>query len=69
MLIAKSLNSSLVLISKNFMSVKKDYVKPSPEELQKQLDEKMKKFLEKGGKIEKLKPMKPTKDQLKSWKI
>ena len=51
------------------MSIKKDYVKPSPEELQRQLDEKMKKFLEKGGKIEKLKPMKPTKDQFRSWKI
>jgi hypothetical protein len=51
------------------MTIKRDYVKPSPEELQRQLDEKMKKFLEKGGKIEKLEPMKPTKDQLKSWKI
>ena len=51
------------------MTIKRDYVKQSPEELQRQLDEKMKKFLAKGGKIEKLKPMKPTKDQLKSWKI
>ena len=40
--------------------IKRDYVKPSPEELQKQLDEKMKKFLAKGGKIEKCEPMKPT---------
>ena len=47
----------------------KDYLTPSPEELQRQLDERMKKFLEKGGKVEKLKPMNPTKDQLKSWKI
>tara|TARA_X000000950_G_C13764976_1_gene598482 strand:+ start:771 stop:935 length:165 start_codon:yes stop_codon:yes gene_type:complete len=47
----------------------KDYTKPSPEELQKKLDEKMKKFLEKGGKIEKLDPMVPTKEQLKSWTI
>lgn len=46
-----------------------DYLKPSPEELQRKLDEKMKKFLAKGGKIEKLDPMKPTKDQIKSWKI
>tara|TARA_B100000927_G_C16430432_1_gene455323 strand:+ start:994 stop:1152 length:159 start_codon:yes stop_codon:yes gene_type:complete len=48
---------------------KKDYLKPSPEQLQKKLDEAMKKFLAKGGKIEKCEPMKPTKDQLKSWKI
>mgnify|MGYP000273899240 CR=1 FL=1 len=47
----------------------KDYVTPSPEEKQRQLNEKMKEFLSKGGKIEKLKPMKPTKEQLKSWKI
>jgi hypothetical protein len=41
----------------------------TPQEKQKELDEKMKEFLSKGGKIEKLKPMKPTKEQLKSWKI
>jgi hypothetical protein len=29
----------------------------------------MKKFLAKGGKIEKIEPMKPTKEQVKSWKI
>ena len=44
---------------------KKDYLKPSPEELQRKLDEAMKKFLAKGGKIEKCEPMKPTKDQIK----
>ena len=33
---------------------KKDYTTPSPQELQKQLDERMAKFLAKGGKIEKL---------------
>ena len=49
--------------------IKRDYVRPSPEQLQKQLNEKMKKFLAKGGKIEKCEPMKPTKDQVKSWKI
>ena len=32
----------------------KDYVTPSPEEKQRQLNEKMKEFLSKGGKIEKL---------------
>jgi len=41
----------------------------TPEEKQRELDELMKKFLEKGGKIEKLPAHKPTKDQLKSWKI
>jgi len=51
------------------MNIKKDYLKPSPEEKQRELDELMKKFLEKGGKIEKLPAHKPTKDQLKSWKI
>ena len=48
---------------------KKDYTVPSPQELQKQLDERMAKFLAKGGHIEKLEPMKPTKEQLKSWTI
>jgi hypothetical protein len=47
----------------------KDYTKPEPAELQRKLDERMKKFLEKGGKIEKLKPMNPTKEQLKSWTV
>ena len=47
----------------------KDYTTPSPQELQRQLDERMAKFLAKGGVIEKVDPMKPTKDQLKSWKI
>ena len=41
----------------------------TPQELQRELDEKMKKFLAKGGKVEKLKAHKPTKEQLKSWKI
>tara|TARA_B100001063_G_C16423984_1_gene385526 strand:+ start:440 stop:619 length:180 start_codon:yes stop_codon:yes gene_type:complete len=41
----------------------------SPQELQRELDEKMKKFLAKGGKVEKMKAHKPTKEQLKSWKI
>ena len=29
----------------------------------------MQEFLKKGGKIEKIEPMKPTKEQVKSWKI
>ena len=48
---------------------KKDDTIPSPQELQQQLDERMAKFLAKGGKIEKVEPMKPTKEQLKSWTI
>tara|TARA_R110000803_G_scaffold64149_7_gene125067 strand:- start:5519 stop:5686 length:168 start_codon:yes stop_codon:yes gene_type:complete len=47
----------------------KDYTTPSPQELQKQLDERMAKFLAKGGKIEKVDSMKPTKEQLKSWTV
>ena len=41
----------------------------SPEEKQKELDARMKEFLEKGGKVEKVKDHKPTKEQLKSWRI
>ena len=41
----------------------------TPQEKQRELDEKMKKFLAKGGEVTKCKPMKPTKEQLKSWKI
>ncbi len=44
-------------------------IEKTPEEKQRELDEKMKKFLEKGGKVEKVKAHKPTKEQLKSWKI
>jgi hypothetical protein len=47
----------------------KDYTAPSPQELQQQLDERMAKFLANGGKIEKVDPMKPTKEQLKSWTV
>ena len=45
-----------------------DFAK-GPIERQKELDERMKKFLENGGVIEVLPPGQPTKDQLKSWKI
>ena len=41
----------------------------SPAERQRELDEKMKAFLAKGGEVKKEKPMKPTKQQLESWKI
>ena len=46
-----------------------DPTEKTPEEKQRELDEKMKEFLAKGGKVEKVKPMKPTKQQLESWKI
>jgi len=41
----------------------------TPQELQRELDEKMKKFLAKGGKVEKVKAHKPTKQQEKDWTI
>ena len=41
----------------------------SPQEKQKELDEKMKLFLAKGGKVEKVKAHKPTKQQMKDWTI
>ena len=44
-------------------------IEKTPQEMQRELDEKMKKFLSKGGKVEKLDPMKPTKEQLKNWTI
>jgi len=44
-------------------------IEKTPQEKQKELDEKMKEFLAKGGKVEKLPDMKPTKEQLKSWTI
>tara|TARA_X000001036_G_scaffold65649_1_gene56388 strand:- start:1212 stop:1391 length:180 start_codon:yes stop_codon:yes gene_type:complete len=44
-------------------------IEKTPQELQKELDEKMKEFLAKGGKVEKLKAHKPTKQQLKDWTI
>ena len=60
----------------NFMSnlgINRAYIageiEKTPQEKQKELDEKMKAFLDKGGKVEKLPNMKPTKEQLKSWTI
>ena len=44
-------------------------IEKTPQEKQKELDEKMKAFLDKGGKVEKLPDMKPTKEQLNSWTI
>ena len=43
-------------------------IEKTPQEKQRELDEKMKEFLAKGGKVEKVKPMKPTRQQLESWK-
>ena len=42
---------------------------PSEEEKKAERERLMKEFLAKGGKVEKVKPMKPTKQQLESWKI
>ena len=56
-----------------FSGINRPYVagaiEKSPQEKQRELDEKMKQFLAKGGKVEKLKDHKPTKEQLRSWKI
>lgn len=41
----------------------------TPEEKQRDLDEQMKKFLAKGGKVEKIKAHEPTKEQRKNWTI
>jgi len=40
----------------------------TPQEKQRELDERMKKFLEKGGKVEKVKP-RITKDMLEKWRF
>jgi hypothetical protein len=44
-------------------------IEKTPQELQRELDERMQKFLAKGGKVEKVKAHKPTKQQLKDWTI
>ena len=44
-------------------------IEKTPQEKQRELDEKMKAFLEKGGKVENVEARKPTKQQLKDWKI
>ena len=41
----------------------------TPQEKQRELDEKMKAFLAKGGKVQKVKAHQPTKQQLKDWTI
>ena len=41
----------------------------TPEEKQKDLDEQMKNFLAKGGKVQKVKAHEPTKEQRKNWSI
>ena len=50
-------------------TVKPKVVELSSEDKAKQRKKLMAEFLAKGGKVEKCKPMKPTKEQLKSWKI
>ena len=44
-------------------------IEKTPQEKQRELNDKMQKFLAKGGKIEKVKAHKPTKQQLKDWTI
>ena len=44
-------------------------IEKTPREKQRELDDKMKAFLAKGGKVEKVKAHKPTKQQLKDWTI
>ena len=44
-------------------------IEKPPQENQRELDEKMKKFLAKGGKVEKVKAHKPTKQQERDWTI
>ena len=44
-------------------------IEKTPQEKQRELDDKMKAFLAKGGKVEKVKAHKPTKEQLKNWTI
>jgi hypothetical protein len=43
-------------------------IEKTPQEKQRELDEQMKKFLEKGGKIKKVKP-RITKDMLEKWRF
>tara|TARA_Y100000748_G_C15270086_1_gene400292 strand:+ start:430 stop:576 length:147 start_codon:yes stop_codon:yes gene_type:complete len=44
-------------------------IEKTPQEKQRELDEQMKQFLAKGGKVEKVKAHKPTKQQLRDWTI
>ena len=48
---------------------KAETIEKTPAEKQRELDARMKEFLAKGGKVEKVKDHKPTKEQLRSWKI
>ena len=56
-----------------FSGINRPYVagdeEKTPQEKERELDEKMKAFLAKGGKVEKVKAHKPTKEQLKNWTI
>ena len=44
-------------------------IEKTPQEKQRELDDKMKAFLAKGGKVQKVKAHKPTKEQMKNWTI
>ena len=44
-------------------------IEKTPQEKQRELDEKKKKFLAKGGQVEKVKAHKPTKQLLRDWTI
>ena len=44
-------------------------IEKTPQEKQRELDEKMKAFLANGGNVQKVKAHKPTKQQLKDWTI
>ena len=44
-------------------------IEKTPQDKQRELDEKMKKFLAKGGQVEKVKAHKPTIQQLRDWTI
>ena len=56
-----------------FSGINRPYVagdiEKTPQEKQRELDEKMKALLAKGGKVEKVKAHKPTKQQMKDWTI
>jgi hypothetical protein len=54
-------------INRNYSTSEEGF--KTPEEKQKELEAKLKEFYAKGGKVEKLKAHKPTKEQLKSWTI
>jgi hypothetical protein len=54
-------------INRNYSTSKEGF--KTPEEKQRDLDEQMKKFLAKGGKVQKVKAHEPSKEQRKNWSI